>query len=237
MGLPKYGGQLYVRPCYLQLKGILARLLEHAVLYRDKTVLVSGTPGIGKSFCAVYLATHFIARGTRVICEFHPNSIMPDSPVIWYHFPPNSSQAFLSSQWEQAKPATNDLDAVYLVDGGLPHIHSPLCWCYAFLNPQHNLYRWKTKSPSARLLFLPLWTLDELQACRSFVTVFEEGLSSQAVADAYEISGGVARTALQLAAAESRSGIPVKDRMLDTHKIAVDKLSSQARLLAAEFSH
>ena len=62
MGLPLNGRQLYVRPSYLQLRDILAQLLQDAGLYGDKTVLVSGTPGIGKSFCALYLASHFIVQ-------------------------------------------------------------------------------------------------------------------------------------------------------------------------------
>ena len=85
MGLPQYGRQLYMRPSYLQLRDILAQLFKDAVPYVDKTVLVSGTPGIGKSFCALYLATHFIAQGIRVVYEFHP--IIAAGSTIWYHFP------------------------------------------------------------------------------------------------------------------------------------------------------
>ncbi|KAL3160457.1 hypothetical protein ABBQ32_010775 [Trebouxia sp. C0010 RCD-2024] len=226
MGLPQYGRQLYMRPSYLQLRDILAQLFKDADPYVDKTVLVSGTPGIGKSFCALYLATHFIAQGIRVVYEFHPVSAA--GPTIWYHFPPNSSQGFLSYRWEEVKPHTDDANAIYLADGGLPLIPSPMCWCYAFLSPQRQVYRWATKSPSSHLLFLPLWTLDELQGCRSFVTIFEEGLSSESVTEAYEVAGGIPRTVLQFAAHQSQSGIPVKDLVLDALRMAVGRLSSQA---------
>ena len=74
MGMSRYGRQLYVRPSYLQLRNKLAQLSQNAGPYGDKTVMVSGTPGIGKSFCAVYLATYVIAHGTRVVYEFHPVS-------------------------------------------------------------------------------------------------------------------------------------------------------------------
>ena len=107
-----------------------------------------------------------------------------------------------------------------------------MCWCYAFLSPQRQLYCWATKSPSSHLLFLPLWTLDDLQACRSFVTVFEKRLSSESVREANEVAGGIPRTVLQLAALQSQSGNPVKDIVLDTLKIAVGRLSSQASLVA-----
>jgi len=51
------------------------------------------------------------------------------------------------------------------------------------------------------------------------VTAFEEGLSSQSVTEGYEIAGGIPRTVLQLAAHQRRSGIPVKDLVLDTLKV------------------
>ena len=145
MGLPQYGRQLCMRPSYLQLKGILAQLFQDADPYVDKTVLVSGTPGVGKSFCALYLVTHFIAQRTRVAYEFHPVSAA--GPILWYHFPPNSSQGFLSYRWEEVKLHTNDADTIYLADGGLPLIPSPVCWCCAFLSPRRQVYRWATKSP------------------------------------------------------------------------------------------
>ncbi len=231
LGMPRYGRQLYVRPSYPKLRSILAQLAQDADLSGVKTVLVSGTPGIGKSFCALYLASHFIAQGTRVLCEFHP--INEASAAFWFHFPPNSSQGFCSYHWEEAKLITNDADTIYLVDGGPPLIPCPACWCYAFLSPQRQAHRWAMSSPSAHLMFLPLWTLDELQECRSFVTAFEEALSSQAVTEAYEIAGGVPRTVLQLAAHLSQSDFPVKDLLLDTLTREVRRLSLQASLLLA----
>lgn len=54
MGMPRYGRQLYVRRSYLKLRSILAQLVQDADLSGVKSVLVSGTPGIGKSFCALY---------------------------------------------------------------------------------------------------------------------------------------------------------------------------------------
>ncbi len=78
---------------------------------------------------------------------------------------------------------------------------------------------------------LPLWTLDEVQECRSFVTACEEALSSQPMTEAYKIAGGIPLTVLQLAAHQSRPDIPAKDLLLDILKIAVGRLSSQASLL------
>ena len=158
MGMPRYGRQLYVRRSYLKLRSILAHLVQDADLSGVKTVLVSGTPGIGKSFCALYLATHFIAQGTKVLCEFHP--INEASPSFWYHFPPNSSQGCCSYDLKEAKLITNDADAIYLVDGSLPLIPCPACWCYAFLSPQRQGHHWAMSSPQLTLCSFPCgpWT-------------------------------------------------------------------------------
>ena len=128
MGLSCYGRQLYVRPRYIQLGNKLAQPSQNASPYVERTVMVSGTPGIGISFCAVYLATYFIAHGTRVIYEFHPSN---GSDSCWYHFPPHSCQSFQSCHWEVFAFHTHDAETVYLVDGSLPTIPSPVCWCYA----------------------------------------------------------------------------------------------------------
>ena len=103
------------------------------------------------------------------------------------------------------------------------HLFPPL---YAILSPRRQVNCWATKSLSAHLLFLPLWTLDELQECRLFVTAFEEGLSSQSVTEAYEIAGGIPCIVLQLAAYQIQSGIPVEDLVLDILKVVVKRLES-----------
>ena len=202
MGLSCYGRQLYVRPRYIQLGNKLAPPSQNASPYVERTVMVSGTPGIGISFCAVYLATYFIAHGTRVIYEFHPSN---GSESCWYHFPPHSCQSFQSYHWEVFAFHAHDAETVYLVDGSLPRIPSPVCWCYAVSSPQRGLYRWQTKCPSAHFMFLPLWTLEELQACRSSVDAFESALSTQAVIEAYDIAEGVPRTVLQLTGEDQAS--------------------------------
>ena len=233
MGMSCYGRQLYVRPSYIQLGNKLVQLSQNADPHLKKAVMVSGTPGIGKSFCAVYLATYFIAHGTQVIYEFHPSD---GSDRSWYHFPPYSCQGFCSYHWKEFAFYTRDVETVYIVDGGLAKIPSPVCWCYAFLSPQQGLYRWHTKSPSAHLLFLPLWTLEELQACRLSVDAFESALSTQAVIEAYEVAGGVPRTVLQIAADWTGSGIPVRSLVIDTLNLAVTQLSSQVSSAVAELS-
>ncbi|DBB00231.1 TPA: hypothetical protein ACH3X1_014060 [Trebouxia sp. C0004] len=92
MGLSRYGRQLFVRPSYLQLKDRILQLHQASGTYGDNMMNISGTPGIGKSFCALYMASYWIAQGTRVIYELHDQD--EAASVSWYHFPPESGEAF-----------------------------------------------------------------------------------------------------------------------------------------------
>ncbi|DBB01050.1 TPA: hypothetical protein ACH3X1_000950 [Trebouxia sp. C0004] len=91
MGLSRYGRQLFVRPSYVQLKDRILQLHQASGTYGDRMMIISGMPGIGKSFCALYMAS-WIAQGTRVIYEFHDQD--EAASVSWYHFPPNSGEGF-----------------------------------------------------------------------------------------------------------------------------------------------
>ena len=91
MGLSRYGRQLFVRPSYLQLKDRILQLHQASGTYGDNMMIISGTPGIGKSFCALYMASYWIAQGTRVIYELHDQD--EAASVSWYHFPPESGEA------------------------------------------------------------------------------------------------------------------------------------------------
>ena len=98
MGLPQYRRQLYVRPSYLQLRALLAQLVQVASQYADKlrkqsVRLVVNLVSANHSVCALYSAIYFLAQGSRVVSEFH--LVSAAGPTIWYHFPFNSSQGFL----------------------------------------------------------------------------------------------------------------------------------------------
>ncbi|KAA6429193.1 MAG: hypothetical protein FRX49_00589 [Trebouxia sp. A1-2] len=118
MGLSRYGRQLFVRPSYLQLKDRILQLRQASGTYDDKMMIISGTPGIGKSFCALYMASYWIAQGNRVIYEFHDQ--VEATSIIWYHFPPNSGEGIrilLERDVDHYVTGAADGDTVYIVDG------------------------------------------------------------------------------------------------------------------------
>ena len=121
MGLSRYGRQLFVRPSDVQLKDRILQLHQASGIYGNRMMIISGTPGIGKSFCALYMASDWIAQGTRVIYEFRDQD--EAASVSWYHFPPNSGKGFsvdLQRDVSHHVRGATDGNTVYIVDGGLP---------------------------------------------------------------------------------------------------------------------
>ncbi|DBA80022.1 TPA: hypothetical protein ACH3X2_007520 [Trebouxia sp. C0005] len=229
MGLSRYGRQLFVRPSYLQLKDRILQLRQASGTYCDKLMIISGTPGIGKSFCALYMASYWIAQGTRVIYEFHDQ--VEATSIIWYHFPPNSGEGIrilLERDVDHYVTGAADGDTVYIVDGGLPRIPASSCWCYAFSSPQKNVYRYERKVPSCHLMFLPLWTLQELQQCRGLVDVFSSTVKAELAELAFEFAGGLPRTVLQLPAQTANASIPIRSLIVCQLETAVNMLPSEA---------
>jgi hypothetical protein len=228
MGLSRYGRQLFVRPSYLQLKDRILQLHQASGTYGDNMMIISGTPGIGKSFCALYMASYWIAQGTRVIYELHDQD--EAASVSWYHFPPESGEGFcvdLQQDVSHHVRGATDGNTVYIVDGGLPRISASSCWCYAFSSPQKSVYRYERKVPSCHLMFLPLWPLEELQQCRGSVDIFSSTVAAELAELAFEFAGGVPRTVLQLPAQPANSSIPIRSLIVGQLETAVNMLSSE----------
>ena len=229
MGLPLYGRQLYLRPVYLQLKDRILQLRQgsNSREYACKCMIVSGTPGIGKSFCALYLASYWIAEGKRVIYEFHDQR--EPASIEWYHFPPNSGECIYISNEHEARPLikdATDANTVYIADGALPQVPAPPCWCYAFASPTKSVLRFKNKLPSCHLIYLPLWPSDELEECRKSVGMFSR-VSTESVANAFAIAGGVPRTVLQLLAEPTFAGITGQSLIINKLKTAVNTVPTE----------
>lgn len=97
MGLSRYGRQLFVRPSYLQLKDRILQLHQASGTYEDKMMIISGTPGIGRSFCALYMASYWIAQGTRVVMSCMTRTRQQASAGIIFH-PTVARASVLSSK-------------------------------------------------------------------------------------------------------------------------------------------
>ena len=76
-------------------------------------------------------------------------------------------------------------------------------------------------------MFLPLWTLEELQQCRGSVDIFSSTVTAELAELAFEFAGGLPRTVLQLLAQTATSSIPIKSLIVGQLETAVNMLPSE----------
>ena len=76
-------------------------------------------------------------------------------------------------------------------------------------------------------MFLPLWTLEELQHCRGSVDIFSSTVTAELAELAFEFAGGLPRTVLQLPAQTANASIPIRSLIVGQPKTAVNRLPSE----------
>lgn len=74
LGRPSLGSALFVRPCYADLWKIIP---NHAAADRLNKMVVTGTPGVGKSVFAFDILYHIRCKGTAVVFNHKQD---------WYRF-------------------------------------------------------------------------------------------------------------------------------------------------------
>ena len=76
-------------------------------------------------------------------------------------------------------------------------------------------------------MFLPSWTLEELQQCRDSVDIFSSTVTAELAEPAFAFAGGVPRTVLQLPAQPANSSVPIRSLVVGQLETAVNMLSSE----------
>ncbi|KAG2435155.1 hypothetical protein HXX76_007239 [Chlamydomonas incerta] len=195
---------LYVRECY-------PRIFDALVCDEKPTkYIVTGTPGVGKSWFATYLILRLLKRSS------------PPPFIVWEHFMHRgkawcyvheTGQVVVGqlSSFEQLlyNPAT-----WYIVDGAPPRFDI-LARTVLLTSPKRETFK-ELRKQGAALLYMPLWELDELQACRRLMySTVDESLTTAL----HQHYGGVARFALGLPWTNPGKGL---HKLLEELRAAVD---------------
>ena len=183
-GLIDNGRHLYIRPCYQQ---ILTTIISLFAVGRTRGILVTGIPGVGKSFFAAFLMLHY--KGCTIIYEDAKRNarwlICPGAPV---------EEGSLADFVDELKQATT----IYLCDVGGQNSPEPLI-CNALTivlaSPDPSHFReWLKKGGVT--LYMPMWSAEEVTAV--VPTVYPERTLADRVTSIYpgrfKLHGGVART-------------------------------------------
>jgi hypothetical protein len=144
---------IWIRPCYHD----ILKIIEN-----DSTVkrwAINGNPGIGKSMFSYLIMSVLLRAGKRVIYRTQnagPISLHKDEEP--YAIP------LLHLPRELSQPST-----VYVVDGRNPGLdHGNPVSTFLVCSPRKEHWHDFMKGrDSKRMLYMPVWTLDELEQCRA----------------------------------------------------------------------
>ena len=186
LGEPSFESKLYIRLCYKEIaKLILSRT--------SRNIVVTGTPGIGKSVSGFYLLYRLRREGETVVFERKGN---------WYRFSDAGAEKGNLSSFESAG-YFDDPDCWYLSDpedrpkemfGGRTVV---------LVSPKYDKVKEFMKQGDAKRLFMPVWDLKELLECQ--LAVFPDVPDSD-VKDRFDVVGGVARAIFNKERFESLKG-------------------------------
>jgi hypothetical protein len=171
---------LFLRPCY---PDVFDQLVKH-VSQKEK-LAISGTPGIGKSLFFIYVLWRFLREDS----SWRPKVIVYQHQTEYLLIEiekQEASELFGSYALQVIKQCD-----FYVVDGMSAHpIHTPAPTLF-IASPPTDSYGDYVKQNKALQFCFPIWTIDELEKCR---TVCYPEVSKKALESRYEIYGGIART-------------------------------------------
>jgi hypothetical protein len=183
-GLQKKGQHLYIRPCYLQLLEIIIGYFN-----TDTTgILVTGIPGVGKSFFAAFLLMHYLKQAVTIVYEDAKRGgrwlIIPGAPVQ-----EGGLQDFTTE--------LNLTTTLYICDVGGENSPEPVV-CNALTvvlsSPDPAHYQEWLKEDDVTL-YMPVWSAEEVTAV--VPTVYPQRTLADGVTSIYpgrlNLYGGIAR--------------------------------------------
>ncbi|KAA1074723.1 hypothetical protein PGT21_017069 [Puccinia graminis f. sp. tritici] len=187
LGDENLGDRLLVRPIYKE-------LCEFFKANAYNRWVVTGTPGIGKTFFSVYYM--WIAARAKKTVVWQPPFLPEHLSYLM-----TSRGVELVGTWDsEITDALATSDAVHIVDGKAPKLRK--VWTLLVTSPQHNHYHQFLKENNSKLLYMPPWSYEELQTCKAILYPDERILPTTLMDRVFEWYGGVPRYVLARASTE-----------------------------------
>jgi hypothetical protein len=175
--------KLYIRESYRT----IASSIKPGINGVEK-VIITGTPGIGKSLFLIYLLQKLVKEGKRVLIIYHPLNIYYDGTGGVFEikngqFPYNGDDSF----WNDS------LWCLYDAKGkNEAEVHElPYDFCNFILStsPRREMVNDFKKPPVPQYFYMPPWTESELEAISSLFP----HIATTEWHDRFEILGGIPR--------------------------------------------
>jgi len=186
LGSSTLPGSMYIRDDYLGLWTEMQRLLSNGW----SRIVVSGNPGIGKSWFGLYVAF-------RLLSESEP-------PTIVWEARRRSSRTLirggkvLRGDLGSFVSELDDTRTWYLVDEAVfPGAVEVEARTLVFSSPKRENYRFTLKSTASTIRFLPVWSWEEIETCRQLLYANDPIRTPEAVEEAFMRWGGIPRYVLE----------------------------------------
>lgn len=177
LGEARLGSKLFIRPCYKELSELV---LDGATTGTFKDIVVTGTPGIGKSVFGLYLLYLLRCQGKTVVFEMK---------VEWYRFSNAGVEKGGLREFIAAGYLRDDSNDWYLSDPQDRPFERFSGTTVVLVSPKRRRTHEFLKNGGTQC-FMPVWGEDELLECR--LALFPL-IPSAVVKEVFLVVGGVAR--------------------------------------------
>ena len=173
---------LYIRDSY--------RKIASSIKSGINKVIITGTPGIGKSLFLIYLLWKLVREGKRVLFVYHPFNIYYDGKGGVYGFESgNLPSVYDLSFWNDTLWCL--FDCKLKKESSLERFPFELCTFILSTSPRREMINDFKKPPAPQYFFMPTWEKAELKA---IAPVFDK---SDEWEERFVILGGIPRFVLE----------------------------------------
>lgn len=189
MGSRDFGRSMFVRESYKEIFRSVSEKLQETSELAGHDFIITGTPGVGKSFFALYWLFKRIRERKPVLLEFGQEQ------YNCYFWEPDK-EVVLGTRGDFRKQL-RDPEMLYLSDAreDISFIHN--CQTVLFSSPRDSNFHDFLKS-GAEMYIMPLWSMEELEVVRK--RVYRKRVCSVRMARICAVYGPIPRYALQVAA-------------------------------------
>ncbi|EFP82250.2 uncharacterized protein PGTG_07647 [Puccinia graminis f. sp. tritici CRL 75-36-700-3] len=189
LGDKKLGSRFLVRPVYKE-------LYDYIVDFNYSKVVVTGTPGIGKTIFSAYYMWIAACNQKTVVWEPCPSRKGGRATFLMTS---GGVQRVNIDSHEVGEILVND-ETVYIVDGQPP----TKCEAQTLVvtSPLGENYVQYLKTSGTKLLYMPPWTYEELRNCKTIIYPDDQILPTALMDRLFEWYGGVPRYVVDLASVE-----------------------------------
>ena len=186
LGSSALPGCLYIRADYVGLWAEIQRLFSSGL----SRIVISGNPGIGKSWFGLYVAFKLLSDR--------------ESPTVVWEAGRRCSRTLirgghvLEGSLTDFRAELADTRTWYLVDEATPPGAVEVeARALVFSSPARENYKSTLKAPASTIRYLPVWSWDEIESCRRLLYPHDAVRTPEAVQDAFCRWGGIPRFVLE----------------------------------------